>query len=252
MFCILKKNKYVLYIFQKLFDIAKINNYFNDSKRRKIRLRLSYCKKLPALLKGMMPKNYSDFYCLNCLHSFATKNKMESHEKVCIIKNFCRIALQTQKKCILEFDQYMKSGKMSYILYADIESLVKEIGNSKNNPEKISTAKIGKRISCRYSMSTLWEFDHIENKYSLYRGEHYMKKFFESLREHAKNINDFEKKKVLSFTKKSKSHINMQRNVTFMGKKSLKIFQKIKITKKLKIIAILQVNTEAQHIAFVI
>ena len=40
-------------------------------------------KKLLALLRGIMSKRHGDFYCLNCLHSFATENKLESHKKVC-------------------------------------------------------------------------------------------------------------------------------------------------------------------------
>ena len=35
-------------------------------------------KELPGLLKLIMPKYDSDFYCFNCLHSFRTKNKLES------------------------------------------------------------------------------------------------------------------------------------------------------------------------------
>ena len=44
-------------------------------------------------------------------------------------------------------------------------------------------------------MSKIWAFDQIENKHILYCEEDSMKKFCESLREHAKNIIDFEKKK---------------------------------------------------------
>ena len=56
-------------------------------------------------------------------------------------------------------------------------------------------------------MLTIWAFDHIENKLSSYRGKDYMKKFCVSLREHAKNIIDFQKKKMLPLTKeKLKSH----------------------------------------------
>ena len=56
-------------------------------------------------------------------------------------------------------------------------------------------------------MSAIWAFYHIKNKHSLYRGEGCMKKFCESLREHAKNIIDFEKKKMLPLTKnKLKPH----------------------------------------------
>ena len=46
-------------------------------------------KKLSAaLLRGTTPKNNGDSYCLNYLNSFRTKNKLESHKKVCEIKVF--------------------------------------------------------------------------------------------------------------------------------------------------------------------
>ena len=45
-------------------------------------------KKLLALLRGIASNNYGDFYCLNCLHSFRTKNKFESNKKVCENINF--------------------------------------------------------------------------------------------------------------------------------------------------------------------
>ena len=52
-------------------------------------------------------------------------------------------------------------------------------------------------------MSTIWAFDHIENKHTLHRRKDCMKKFCESLREHLKNVIDFEKKKMLPLTKKN-------------------------------------------------
>ena len=52
----------------------------------------------------------------------------------------------------LEFNQYMKSDKMSYIIYTDIESLIKKKVKYANNPENSSTTKIG---------------EHIENKHTL-------------------------------------------------------------------------------------
>ena len=56
-------------------------------------------------------------------------------------------------------------------------------------------------------MSTIWAFDHIENKHILYCGEDCMKKFCESLRENAKNIINFEKEKMLPLSKEElKSH----------------------------------------------
>ena len=55
-------------------------------------------------------------------------------------------------------------------------------------------------------MSTIWAFDHIENKHTLYRGKDCIKKFCESLREHAKNIIDFDKKKMLPLKEELKSY----------------------------------------------
>ena len=38
-------------------------------------------KKLSALLREVTSKHPDDFYCLNCLHSFGTEKKRESHKK---------------------------------------------------------------------------------------------------------------------------------------------------------------------------
>ena len=46
-------------------------------------------------------------------------------------------------------------------------------------------------------MPTHCGFDHIDDKDTLYRGKNCMKKFSNSLRKHAKNIIDFEKKQML-------------------------------------------------------
>ena len=66
----LKMRKYILPTFREKQVI-----YFNDSKWR--RMVLSCSKK--ALLIGITSMHKGDFYCFNCLPSFRTKNKLESH-----------------------------------------------------------------------------------------------------------------------------------------------------------------------------
>ena len=97
-----------------------------------------------------------------------------------------------EKDNILEFNQYMKSNKIPYIIYVDFQSLNKKIDGCANNPEKCSSKKLGENILCGYSMSTIWTFDYIENEHPLYCAEDCVKNFFTSLKEHATN---FEKKK---------------------------------------------------------
>ena len=103
----------------------KTINSINDSKRRKL---------------------------WNCLHYFRTENKLKSHEKVCKNKDFYGIPMPSEKDYILKFNQYMKSNKMTYIIFTAIESLIK---------------KIGEHFPCGYSMPPIWGIDYIENKHTV-------------------------------------------------------------------------------------
>ena len=99
---------------------------------------------------------------------------MKKHVKERFLQN-C-FAYSKKKKKKKKSNQCMKSNKMPYIIYADIESLIQKIDNCKNNPGKSFTAEIGEHISWGYSMSTIWLFDHIERKHSLYCRKDSMKK----------------------------------------------------------------------------
>ena len=83
---------------------------------------------------------------------------------------------------ILGFNQYRKSGKASFVIYADLESLIEKINGCKNDSEKLSTTKVSEHILSSCSMSTISSFKGIENENHVYRGEEYTNKFCESLR----------------------------------------------------------------------
>ena len=40
-------------------------------------------KNLSGLLRRITSTHKEDFYCLNCFHSYRTRNKLESHKKIC-------------------------------------------------------------------------------------------------------------------------------------------------------------------------
>ena len=75
----------------------------------------------------MTSKHHSDFYCLNCLYTFRTDNKLKSHKKLCENKDFCNIVMPSEDTKILEFNQYQKSDKAPFIIYADLECLTEKI-----------------------------------------------------------------------------------------------------------------------------
>ena len=72
MFCMIKKKNYILPMFQNIVEIVK-NSSFNSFKQR--RMILSCNKKTISISKRNNEKHYGDFFCLNCLHSFATEKK---------------------------------------------------------------------------------------------------------------------------------------------------------------------------------
>ena len=158
-------------------------------------------KKLSALLRGKTSKHHGDFYCLNCFHSFATENKRQSHKRVCENKDFCNIINSSKNTKILHFNQYQKSDKATFIIYADFECIIEKIDGCKNNPENSSTTKVREHIPSSFSMSTISSFKSIENKHDMYRGKDCMKKFCEFLMEHAMKIINFKKKKMRLITK---------------------------------------------------
>ena len=150
-------------------------------------------KNLSALLREITLKNNDDFYCLNCLHSFTTKNKLESHKRVCEKKDFCNGIMPSEDTKILEFNQYQKSDKAPLIIYADLECIIEKTDRCKSNPENSSKTKVGEHIPSGFSMSVISLFRRIENKYDEYKDKDSMKNFCEYLREHAMKITDLKK-----------------------------------------------------------
>ena len=63
---------------------------------------------------------------------FWTEKKCESHKKVWGNKNFCSVKMASEDTTkILEFNQYDKSDKAQFIIYADLEFLIEKIDGCK-------------------------------------------------------------------------------------------------------------------------
>ena len=55
------------------------------------------------------------------------------HKKVCENKYFRNVILPYEYTKILEFNQYQKSDKASFINYVDLECITEKINKCKNN-----------------------------------------------------------------------------------------------------------------------
>ena len=121
---------------------------------------------------------------------------------------------------ISEFNQYQKSDKASFIIYAHLKCIIEKINRCKNNPENSSTTKISKHIPSGFSISAISSTKSIENKHDIYRRKDCMKKFCEFFRELAMKVIHLRKRWNYQ-QKSSRNHLKMQKSVIFV-KKSLK------------------------------
>ena len=108
-------------------------------------------KNLPGLLKGITSTHEKDFYCLNCFHSYRTKNKLELHKKICENHDYCHVKMPTKDNNIIKYNHGEKSMKVPFIIYADLECLLENMSTCINNPNESSTTKINKYTPSGYS-----------------------------------------------------------------------------------------------------
>ena len=103
-------------------------------------------KKLSTSLRGITSTSNDDFYCLNCLHSIGT----------CENKDFLYANMPSDNTKILEFNQYQKYDiEPLFIIYADLECIIKKVHGCKNNPKNSSATKVSERIPSGFSISTI-------------------------------------------------------------------------------------------------
>ena len=123
MFCMLKKKKiYPAYIWKHNSNRQKqvIILFIPNGER----WHYFAVKRLSSLLRGTMSKYQGDFYCLSCLHSFATEIKRESHKKRCQNKDFCNVIMPSKDTKIVEFSRNQKYDKVPFVILADLECIV--------------------------------------------------------------------------------------------------------------------------------
>ena len=107
-FCLLKKEKICpAYVSKCNSNCEKQVILIMNSNREK-RYYLTVKTFNSTLLWGITLKNNSNFYYLNCLHSFRTKIKPQPHKRVCKIKNFCNLIMRSEDTKLLELIQYQK------------------------------------------------------------------------------------------------------------------------------------------------
>ena len=98
-------------------------------------------RSLSALFRGITSSNNGDFYCLNCFHSYRTHNKLKKHEKVCNNNDYCHVDMPKEDEKILKYNLGEKSLKAPFLIYADLECILKKEQSRQNNSENSYTER---------------------------------------------------------------------------------------------------------------
>ena len=174
---------------------------------------------MSALFSKITSKHDGYFYCLNCLHSFRTENKLNNHENVYKNHDYCYVEMPKEDNKILKYKHGEKPMRTQFIIYVDLESLLEEIDTCHNNPEKSSTTKINKHTASGSSLFTYCSFDASKNRLDYYRGKDCMKSFCKDLKEHATEIRNYKNKEMIQLTSEENKSYKKQK-VCYICKKN--------------------------------
>ena len=91
-------------------------------------------KSLSAVFRGITGNNNGDFYYLSCFQSYTTVNKLKKHKKVCENHDYCHVEMPKEDNKILKYNQRENSMKITFVIYADLQSFLEKMHTCHNNP----------------------------------------------------------------------------------------------------------------------
>ena len=96
---------------------------------------------------------------------------------------------------ILKYNPGKKSLKAPFVIYLDLECLLKKEQSCQNNPEKSYTEKKARQEPSGWAMITKFSFNKTEDELDYYRGKDCIEKLCKKLNERAMKMINYEEKK---------------------------------------------------------
>jgi len=119
-----------------------------------------WVKDLSKLLTRQNSKhNGKMYFCGRCLHGYHSETKLEAHNVDCSQVNECRIGMPKiyvdehgNKSHAVKFKNYGYKTKVPFVVYADFESLLKNVGEPEDPTKKLpnGTSEEHEPFSCAF------------------------------------------------------------------------------------------------------
>ena len=146
-----------------------------------------YCfvKRVSALLYDQSKHRDTKHYCMLCLTGFSREDLLENHKKYCngLKGKPTRIDMPKEEEKIVSFQNYNKQMKVPYVIYADLEALIKKISLCElegGNKEKSYIIKKEYHEASGFSY-TVVRSDGEVSGLKVYRGENAVGKFLSEI-----------------------------------------------------------------------
>ena len=117
-----------------------------------------------------------EYFCMNCLQDFNEERSRDEHLDYCINNESVKVEMP-HKKPIVQYSDGQFQFKVSFIMYADFESILEPIHGPENNPRISSTRGINSHVPSGWCVCSKFAYGKVENPLKLYRGEDCVKKF---------------------------------------------------------------------------
>ena len=154
------------------------------------------------------------FVCERCLHFFYYEYKFRKHEPECARGNKCKISLPPRNLNTLKFVKHMNREKVPFVVYADIESLLKPVLNNDKVLQKHVAYSIGYCVQCNFNEDLCGYYKYRqENQTDESPAEWFVKSLYERALEYdaifgnKKLMNDLTEKEAEEFAKATICHI---------------------------------------------
>ena len=131
-------------------------------------------------------------FCMNCMQGFSSKEVLEKHKPDCIILNGAQAVEFPKEESTLQFKSLNKSLSVPFVIYADLEALLKLLSKKNMNKKESEsyTIKTHEHITCSYGYKVVChEDENYSRPYKSYCGRDAVYKFFEDLFEEEQRIN---------------------------------------------------------------
>ncbi|KAK9878806.1 hypothetical protein WA026_003644 [Henosepilachna vigintioctopunctata] len=170
----LTKNK-----MKKHVNLLLVQDQYTDD-YTSVRYHFVWIKNLSRLVSSQLSKEKNrKFICDRCLRYFRSEEKLKSHSEDCGKMNETAIRMPEIGNNILKFKNHKNKEKVPFIIYADLESILKP-DNTKNNYQEHRAAAVGYYVKCSY--------DDTLSFYRSYRGPNCMKWFAEEINQFAADV----------------------------------------------------------------